>query len=452
VSGPQVEVDTAQRKVVATLIVTQALGGIGVATGLAVSSLLAADIVDDETLSGLPQTSQVVGAALMAIVLARIMDVRGRRPGLAVGYVAAMVGSLLCVVAAVVESFPLLLVGALLIGSATAVNNQSRYAATDLASPSRRARALSIVVWATTLGAVLGPNLVGVAGRAAEAAGLPELSGPFVLGFLGLAGASAVMTIFLRPDPLLLARERAGISTGAGSGLEADAHGRGTASSPARPGRRTRDVWKVLAARPHALAAVAAMAAAHTVMVSVMVMTPLHMHHGDAELDIIGFVISMHILGMFAFSPVVGWLTDRVGRPVVLVLGAVTLVASVLLAGSTSAGASTQLTIGLFLLGLGWSFALIASSALLVDAVPLADRPAAQGASDLVMGLAAAAGGALAGVVVDVWGYDLLNVAAGLLAVVVLAAAVVARGSSGEGQVGVEPAGVAAAESTGSTD
>jgi MFS family permease len=278
------------------------------------------------------------------------------------------------------------------------------------------------------------------------------LSGPFVLGFLGLAGASAVMTIFLRPDPLLLARERAGISTGAGSGLEADAHGRGTASSPARPGRRTRDVWKVLAARPHALAAVAAMAAAHTVMVSVMVMTPLHMHHGDAELDIIGFVISMHILGMFAFSPVVGWLTDRVGRPVVLVLGAVTLVASVLLAGSTSAGASTQLTIGLFLLGLGWSFALIASSALLVDAVPLADRPAAQGASDLVMGLAAAAGGALAGVVVDVWGYDLLNVAAGLLAVVVLAAAVVARGSSGDGQVGVEPAGVAAAEPTGSTD
>lgn len=449
-SGSQVEVDTAQRKVVATLIVTQALGGIGVATGLAVSSLLAADIVDDETLSGLPQTSQVVGAALMAIVLARIMDVRGRRPGLAVGYVAAMVGSLLCVVAAVVESFPLLLVGALLIGSATAVNNQSRYAATDLASPSRRAGALSIVVWATTLGAVLGPNLVGVAGRAADSAGLPELSGPFVLGFLGLAGASAVMTIFLRPDPLLLARERAGIATGV---VRRDgASPRGVASAAAGGGRRTRDVWKVLAARPHALAAVAAMAAAHTVMVSVMVMTPLHMHHGDAELDIIGFVISMHILGMFAFSPVVGWLTDRLGRPVVLVLGAVTLVASVLLAGSTSAGASTQLTIGLFLLGLGWSFALIASSALLVDAVPLADRPAAQGASDLVMGLAAAAGGALAGVVVDVWGYDLLNVAAGMLTVVVLAAAVVARGSSGEDRMGVEPASVPAAESTGSPD
>ena len=441
---PGAEVDPAQRKVIATLVVTQAFGGIGVATGLSVSSLLAADIVDNETLSGLPQTSQVVGAALMAIVLARIMDVRGRRPGLAVGYLAAMIGALLCVVSAVVESFPVLITGALLMGAATAVNNQSRYAATDLASPSRRARALSVVVWATTLGAVLGPNLVGVAGRAAKGVGLPELSGPFVLGFLGLASATAVMAVFLRPDPLLLARERAGLvaagSTGSGA---ADVRGRRVSPAPGVATRRTRDVWKVLAARPQALAAVAAMAAAHTVMVSVMVMTPLHMHHGGAELDIIGFVISMHILGMFAFSPVVGWLTDRAGRPAVLVLGAVTLVASVLLAGSTSAGASSQLTVGLFLLGLGWSFALIASSALLVDAVPLAERPAAQGASDLVMGLSAAAGGALAGVVVDVWGYDLLNIGAGVLAVVVLGAALVARGSGG-GSLGLETAGVAA--------
>jgi MFS family permease len=410
--------DPAQRRVIGTLVVTQSLGGVGVTTGIAVSSLLAARIVDSETLSGLPQTSQVVGAALMAVVLARIMDQRGRRPGLALGYLAAMVGALLCVFAAVYESFGILLVGTLLIGSATAVNNQSRYAATDLASPGARARALSVVVWATTLGAVLGPNLVGPAGSWAEGVGMPELAGPYALGLLGLAAATGVMTLFLRPDPLLLARERAGLTpTGEDPAVDTSAGGH----------RRSREVWRLLAGRPQALAAVVSMAAAHTVMVSVMVMTPLHMDHGGAELDIIGFVISMHILGMFAFSPIVGWLTDRIGRPTVLALGGLTLIASVLLAGMTTSGASSQLTLGLFLLGLGWSFALISSSALLVDAVPLADRPAAQGASDLVMGLAAAGGGAIAGVVVDVWGYDALNTAAGTLTVLVLGSAWLAR-------------------------
>ena len=168
--------DDAQRRVVRALVATQALGGVGVTTGIAVSSLLAAEIVDSDTLSGLPQTAQVVGAALMAFVLARVMDARGRRPGLVLGYVVGLTGGAFCVLSAVAESFPLLLLGTLMLGSATAVNSLSRYAATDLAQPSRRARALS-VVWATTLGAVLGPNLVGPAGDLALAVGMPELAG-----------------------------------------------------------------------------------------------------------------------------------------------------------------------------------------------------------------------------------------------------------------------------------
>jgi MFS family permease len=428
---PSADVGIAQRRVLRTLVLTQAFGGVGVTTGIAVSSLLAAEIVDSDTLSGLPQTAQVVGAALMAMVLARIMDRGGRREGLVLGYGVALVGGALCVIAALSELFVVLLVGTLLLGSATAVNSMSRYAATDLAAPAHRARDLSIVVWATTVGAVLGPNLVGPAGAGAKGWGIPELAGPYVVGMLGLLVATVVMFAFLRPDPLLLARERAAVG----------------APTAAASARRTgvRGAWASVRRHPRALASIAAIAAAHTVMVSVMVMTPLHMHHGGAQLDIIGFVISVHILGMFAFSPIVGWLADRLGRAAVLALGAATLVVSVLLAGSTSAGSSTQLTIGLFLLGLGWSFALISSSALLVDAVSLDERPAAQGLSDLIMGLAAAGGGALAGVVVDVWGYDVLNVCAGALTVVVLAAAFVARRAPGVpvgagDQVSVEPA------------
>jgi MFS family permease len=214
----------------------------------------------------------------------------------------------------------------------------------------------------------------------------------------------------LRPDPLLVARRLA------------SARGEAGASHVT-----LRHVVSVVRVRPRAAAAMLAIAVAHAVMVSVMVMTPLHMHHGGAELEVIGLVISVHVLGMFAFSPVVGWLADRIGRASVLAVGAVALLTAVTLAGRAPAGDSTGLTVGLFLLGVGWSCCLVASSALLVDAVPLIERPGVQGGSDLLMGLFAAGGGALAGVVVAEWGYAVLNVCAGLLALVVLGAAVVAR-------------------------
>ncbi len=414
---------TAQRRTIGTLVVTQAFGGVGVSTGIAVSSLLAASIVDDETLSGLPQTAQVVGSALLAFVLVRVMVRHGRRPGLALGYALAAAGAGLCVLSAVVGSFLLLLLGALLIGSATSANNLSRYTAVDLADSRTRGRALSIVVWATTIGAVLGPNLVGPAGDLADRIGLPPLAGPFLLGMVGLLAAAFVALTWLRPDPLLLAR--ALVAT-----HEDD--------DPVDHRVSMKRVWRVVSVRPRAMAAVVGMAAAHTVMVAVMVMTPLHMDHGGASLEVIGFVISMHVLGMFAFSPIVGWLADLVGRPVLIGVGGVTLLFSVTLAGRTPGGASTALTWGLFLLGLGWSCVLIASSALLVDAVPFDERPGVQGAADLVMGLSAAAGGALAGWVVGTWGYDVLNAGAGIVTGLVLAAAVMA-GWRGPGDSDQQP-------------
>lgn len=399
-----------QRRTVASLVVSQALGGVGVSTGIAVVVLLAEDILGSPDLAGLPQSAQVFGSAASAYAIAALSSRSGRRVGLAMGYGTGSVGAALCLLAAIVSSFGLLIVGSALLGSATAANSQARFAATDLAAADARARALSIVVWATTIGAVLGPNLVGGAGDVADAVGLPELGGAFVLTMIGAGLAAAFLHWRLRPDPLLLSRE-----------LAADADPRGSPTGPKR------HAVAILRDHPRAIGGMVAVAAGHATMVSVMVMTPLHMDHGGADLEVVGFVISMHVLGMFAFAPVVGWCTDRAGPRTVLFAGAAILLGAVTLAGRAPEGASTGLTVGLFLLGLGWSCTLIAGSTVLTDAVPLADRPTAQGASDLVMGVCAGLGGASGGWVVGTWGFDMLNVAAGIVALTVVVVAVPVR-------------------------
>jgi len=366
-------------------------GGVGVASGIAVSSLMAEQILGSPDLAGLANTAQVLGSALLSIPAARLMAARGRRVGLVVAYLTGILGAALSIGAAVRSSFPLLLVGASLFGASTTANNQARYAATDLAAPDRRGRALSVVVWATTVGAVLGPNLVDPAGRLADALGLPSLSGAFLFSLVGFLLAAVLLFVRMRPDPLLTARQ---VTVDAGS-TEAT-HG------------SVRRGLGVIRQHPLAMLGLGAVAVGHTVMVSVMVMTPLQMDHGGAELRLIGLVLSVHVFGMFAFAPVMGWLVDRVGGRVVVIGGALTLLAASLISSRAPEGWSPGLVVGLFLLGVGWSATLVAGSTLLTAAVPQHERPGVQGASDLVMGLCAGLGGGLSGVVVGGWGYPAL--------------------------------------------
>ncbi len=402
-----VDVEAVQRHTVRTLVVSQAVGAVGVTIGVATASLLARDISGSETLAGLAQTSQVLGTAVAAYALARLMRRRGRRVGLVTGYLIGSVGAALAVVAGTVGSMPLLLVGALLLGATTAVNNGSRYAATDLATEAHRARALSVVVWATTIGAVAGPNLTGVGGRVARSLGVPELTGGFAIGSVVLVVAAGWVWWRLRPDPLLLAQEVAGV----------------VPETVAEPmGRSWGRFAAVVREVPAVGAAVVAMACAHAAMVTVMIMTPLHMEHGGAHLEVIGFVISVHVLGMFAFAPVMGWAADRLGRSTVLVAGGVVLLVSLALCGSSPEGSSWQIVTGLFLLGLGWSAATVAASTVIADRTPIAARTDVQGTSDMAMALTAAVGGAVAGVVVGSLGYAALALLAALLALTVVVA------------------------------
>ena len=376
------------------------LGGVGVSSGIAVASLMAEQILGSPDLAGLANTSQVLGSALLSVPAARLMAARGRRVGLVTAYLTGILGAALALAAAVLSSFPLLLVATALFGASTTANSQARYAATDLAAPGRRGRALSIVVWATTVGAVLGPNLVGPAGRVAEGLGLPPLSGPFLFSMVGFLLAAAVLFVWMRPDPLLMARR---IAVDAGD------------AEPSHGSERRG--LQVIGQHPAAMLGLGAVAVGHTVMVSVMVMTPLQMAHGGAELRLIGLVISVHVFGMYAFSPVMGWLVDRVGGRLVVIGGAATLLAASLVSSRAPEGWSDGLVVGLFLLGLGWSATLVAGSTLLTAAVAQHERPGVQGASDLVMGLSAAVGGGLSGVIVGAWGYPMLCLMAAALSV-----------------------------------
>ena len=403
-----------QRRTVRVLVVGQAVGAVGITVGVATASLLARDLSGSDTQAGLAQTTQVLGAAVASYLLARVMAERGRRFGQVAGLLVGAAGALLAVLAGVVGSMVLLLVGAALLGATSAANAGARYAATDLAPEATRARSLSTVVWATTVGAVLGPNLTGPSGALADRVGIPPLTGPFLLGAIAMVLAAGVYAVLLRPDPLLVARAAAGATEALTTG-----------TSWSRAVAAVREV-------PALAAAIGGIAAAHAAMVAVMIMTPLHMEHGGAELRVIGFVISVHVLGMFAFSPLVGLAADRLGRPAVLLVGAGVLLVSLLLCARSPEGSSWQIFTGLFLLGLGWSCATVAGSTLVADLAPLEVRTDVQGASDMAMQLTAAAAGAVAGVVVGAWGYAALNVFAAALACGVVVAGVVSGRPAGQ--------------------
>lgn len=389
-----------QRKVVKTLSGAQVLSGIGTAGTVAAGSLLVASISNSETLAGLAQTSAVLGAAALALPLARITAKGGRRAALSIGYFTGFIGSVFAIWGGSSRNLTLMLIGTFLVGAASAAGYQARFAAIDLATDQTHAKQLSFVVWASTIGAVAGPNLMQPAGNFAENIGLPRLVGPYLISAITLATAAIVIALFLKPDPFLLANKNISIEIKKGSTKAALSH-----------------IYR----NPKALFAISAIAIGHIAMVSVMVMTPVHMAHVDVNLTVIGLVISVHVLGMYAFSPIVGSLSDRLGRVRVIQLGLAILLLSALISGFAQASDAYTLGVGLFLLGLGWSCTLIAGSALLSESVEATFKASSQGASDLVMNLAGAGGGAIAGVIIGTLSYGWLCFAAalpvGLLAV-----------------------------------
>ncbi|MET7706701.1 MFS transporter [Micromonospora sp. NPDC005413] len=441
------DVASIQRRTLRLLFTTQIIGGVGVTIGIAVGALLAARIAGT-AVAGVAQSAGVVGAALLAVPVTRIMARHGRRPGLVVAYAVGAVGGVLVVLAAATRWVPLLFLGMLLFGGGTAANLQARYTAVDLAEPARRGRQLSLIVWATTIGAVAAPNFAALADRVTTGWGLPPLAGPFAFSAVAFVLAAVVLLGLLRPDPLLTARRLAAADAQAADlPLAADAPatavaaeapadggpalGGGGAPAAAPVGVRAprgagmRAAWSVVRGRPAARLGIAAVAVGHLVMVAVMAMTPVRLgeSHADADvLRLVGIVLSLHIAGMYAFSPVVGWLTDRLGRRAVILGGVGLLLAACAVAG-TAGHHTPRLSVGLVLLGLGWSGTMVAGSTLLSESVPAGVRPSVQGLSDLIMGLAGAGAAVVSGFVMQFAGYPVLTLLAAVAAVPLVALA-----------------------------
>ncbi|MFM1727668.1 MFS transporter [Prescottella soli] len=386
-----------QKRTLTVVVVSQILGGAGLAAGITVGALLAQQMLGSDSLAGAPTALFTLGSALAAFLVGRITQSRGRRIGLALGFGAGGVGAIGVVLAAMLDNVPLLFVSLFVYGAGTATNLQARYAGTDLAPAAQRGTAISIAMVSTTLGAVAGPNLVEPLGDLAISLGLPPLSGPFLLAAFAYLAAGAALFALLRPDPFLLARR---IDPGESV---ADAP---TGAAP-RPG-------------PGAYVGAAVMVLTQIAMVAIMTMTPVHMrahHHGLGE---VGLVIGIHVGSMYLPSLVTGVLVDRLGRLPMAAASGVTL----LLAGVTAAFAPGDslalLIVALALLGLGWNFGLIAGTALVVDATVPENRPRTQGTIDVLIALAGAGGGAVSGVVMSATDYATLSLGGGALALLLI--------------------------------
>ncbi len=395
---------TIQRRTVRILMASVIPAGVGTSGGYAAAAVLAKDLTSSSALAGVAAAGYGIGSALATLPLARFMSGHGRRPGLFRGWLVAASGAVVAAIAAVAGIYPLLVLGTLGLGVGNATTLSARYAGSDLATDDARARTIGFLIWASAFGSVFGPTLgLGPAGRVATWFGIPELAGPYLLSVLVLTTAALLVNHLLRPDPLDVA-----------GGIQDRSH----ATRP--PVGRA---FRLIQANSGARLAVLAMLVGQVVMVAVMTMTPLHMKDGNQSLQIIGLMISFHIIGMYFFAPVVGWMVDRVGpRPLIIVAGTVLFVGGEIAARTNPADRAGAFW-GLFLIGLGWSFGLVAGSSLLTSSVTVAERVEVQGAADLIMVGSGATAGLVSGVIVDFSGYRSLSHWAGVGALVLVVAA-----------------------------
>ena len=381
------EIELIQRKTIRVLALGQVLGGFGLGSVLSIGSLLARDLSGSEAWAGSAATFSTLGAAIWAIPLSRLAYARGRRVSLASGAALAITGAIAVIESANLRLFPLLLLGIFLLGAGSATSLQARFAATDIPMPGKTGRSIGLVVWATTIGAVTGPNLFGPGDQLGEALGLPPMTGPFLFTVAAQIGSTLVFWFGLRPDPLLYAQK-----------LQTKTKNKISLKS----------ALQTLKENPVPRFAVFAVALSHMVMVSVMSMTPVHMQDMGYDLVVVGFTISLHIAGMYALSPVMGILADKIGKVQLILLGQFMYLLAIAFAGFGDMD-RVQVTIGLTLLGLGWSASTVAGSALLASSVPANEKTNVQGVSDSTMNLSGAIGGGIAGSILSLVAFNGLN-------------------------------------------
>jgi len=389
------------RSTLIIIVISQILSGAGLAAGITVGALLAQDMLGTSSFAGVPAALFTLGSAGGALIIGWLSQHFGRRLGLVVGFLAGGIGAVGVVISAVTNNIPLLFASLLIYGAGTAANLLARYAGTDLANSTQRATAISIAMVSTTLGAVAGPNLVGVMGRFATSIGIPALAGPFILAAVAFILAGLVLLAFLRPDPLVVAKAIAE--------LQKDESHLSDANS------------KTIATNKRGIfVGATVMVLSHIVMIAIMTMTPVHMARFGHDLSDIGLIIGIHIGAMYLPSLVTGILVDKLGRTIMTIASGVTLLAAGILAAIAPTDSILAVAVALALLGLGWNFGFISGTALIVDATNPFSRAKTQGSVDVLVALAGALGGALSGVIVAYFSYTILSLTGGILSLLLI--------------------------------
>ena len=402
-----VDVTASARRISLTLFVTQSLGSAATIAIFPIITIIGAKLSGRVAWSGVPATFYLLGSAFSAFIWGQVMDRWGRRAALILGTTVGAAGAALAGSAVIIGSFAAYLAGSLLIGSAVAAVQLSRFVAAEVHRPEERGRAISMVVLGGTVGAIAGPLLAGPMANLAARAGVDELAGPYGATLLLFGLSAAVIFLWLRPEPRELARQIGG-----------PAQQSAAASGPGRP------IREILRQRP-VLVAVLAMVFGQLTMAMLMIITPLHMRSHQHPLTHISFVVSAHVVGMYLFSVVSGRLADRWGRGPVIATGA-----GILTLAALSAPLSPDLipiTVALFLVGLGWNFCYVGGSSLLADQLSPAERGRTQGFNDLLIGLSSAAGGLGSGIVFAAVGYATMGVVAAGAALILLSLTVWSR-------------------------
>ncbi|MDO7487076.1 MFS transporter [Peribacillus frigoritolerans] len=390
------------KRTLIVVVISQIFGGAGLAAGITVGALIAQDMLGTDSFSGIPTALFTLGSAGAALLVGRLSQRFGRRSGLATGFLAGGIGAIGVVISALTNSILLLFISLLIYGAGSATNLQARYAGTDLANSTQRAKAISMAMVSTTFGAVAGPNLVDVMGEFAVSIGIPSLAGPFILAAAAYILAGLVLLILLRPDPFIVAKALS------------DAQ-RKTSNLPLEGNSHTLSVN-----RRGIFAGASVMVLTQFVMTAIMTMTPIHMGHHGHGLNEVGLVIGFHIGAMFFPSLVTGFLVDKIGRSAMAIASAVTLLASGILAAMGPADSMVVLITALALLGLGWNFGLISGTAILVDATPPSTRAKTQGSVDVWIALSGALGGGLSGIIVGHSSYATLSIAGAVLSLLLI--------------------------------
>lgn len=389
------------KKTLRILILSQIFGGAGLGAGVTVGALLAQDMIGTENAAGIPTALFTFGSAVAALLIGASSQRFGRRAGLAGGFLIGGLGAVGVVMAALINSIALLFTALLIYGAGMASNLQARYAGTDLANEKQRATAASMALVSTTLGAVVGPNLVNTMGQFAESIGVPNLAGPFIMSGAAFIIAGLILFIFLRPDPLF-------VSTAIANAEKKEDHiqtGRSLNSTINRKGIVVGAVIMILA---------------QLIMTAIMTMTPIHMGHQGHGLSEVGLVIGFHIAAMYLPSPLTGLLVDKFGRTTMAIASSATLLAAGLVAAFASADSLLLLIIALVLLGLGWNFGLLTGTALIIDSTHPSVRAKTQGTFDVLVALSGAAGGALSGMVVAHSSYTVLSISGAVLSLLLI--------------------------------